>query len=58
MIKSKNKIKNTYTLKFKAMIIVEIKDIGIKLTLKKHYDIKPGTIYKWVKQDKETPGIF
>jgi transposase-like protein len=58
MIKSKNKTRNSYTLKFKAMIIVEIKDIGIKLTLKKHYDIKPGTIYKWVKQDKETPGIF
>jgi len=58
MIKSKKETRKSYTLKFKAMIIQDIKNIGIKEIFEKHYDIKPGTIYKWIKQDKETPGMF
>jgi len=36
MIKSKKKTRKSYTLKFKAMIIQDIKNIGIKEIFEKH----------------------
>jgi len=36
MIKSKKKTRKSYTLKFKAMIIKDIKNIGIKEIFEKH----------------------